>query len=82
MWRSCGDLVEILNGAPLAERNTVTGFPTHLSSASLHTSLAGCPMPTLARMRAVTRVLSGLCGTALWHGARTEPENATSEVIA
>ena len=52
--------MEILNGAPLAERNTATGFPTHLSSYELGR------LPSLARVRAVTRV-----GCV----ERTEPEN-------
>ena len=52
--------MEILNGAPLAERNTVTGFPTYLLTSLMTSPLVSSyepgRSPTLARVRAVTRV--------------------------
>lgn len=77
--------MEILNGAPLAERNTVTGFPTYLLTSLMTSRLFIRAWPVAHLGACACSDQSGLCGTAargVWHGARTEPENATSEVIA
>jgi len=80
MWRSCGDLERSPAGRT-EYSHWVPHIPLNLShDLASRLFIRAWPVAHLGACACSDQ--SGLCGTAAWHGARTEPENATSEVIA